>query len=711
MASAKRAVTLLLSGLLSGSLAPGATEKTSPPPPETPRSSPLIETTTSELVLIELYVRDRKGNPVRDLKVSDLTLKIDGKGGPRPITSLEWIEPPQGVAPPAAGGAPGATPPAGAPAAAPSTAAAPPPASAPRSHADWPRRFMLFFDDATSSPTQMTAARKAAIAFLERPGRPSDQFGLASYSQKRRLEILHDFTSDRTALRAILDASLKDNVRMSDFGTERNERLAEMDRKEREARQSSAVSPVAMEQQVQQMARAGATQDGEVMRRVLSSMSTLVEAISTWPGYKAVVYVGEGVPENPADDYGLNDPRLALTQDIGDLAMSAGSANVTLHSVQTEGVVAGGAGTVAAASRRSNTLATMALDTGGTTTTSNDLLGALATVEKSSEGYYLLAYAPEGPPDGAIHSVEIRASNRSLVLRYRRQFTRWLPEEARTRALQAAYIAPELHGDMRLDLAVVRGPVAGSDRLFDVVLYVPPEQILFVPQPGGPLARLDVGFVVIDASGRETLRLARRVNLTPGGPRAPGEKALAIDFFTRVRLPDRDQTITAVVADAQSGTIGAARLLYKAETAGAGATGVSLYSLDERSLWVEVAAAAAGDKPDAERASATTVGPALRTGFSPFERVSCGFRTPAPAAAGDPPGLRLVVLRGDDVVRTRNVDETAKGERADPGTHGADLPIDGLADGEYVLRIDEMRPEGPVEIGRARFRIEAPAGG
>jgi len=702
---------LLLSGILSGSLASSAAEKPSPPPPapETPRPAPFVETTTSELVLIELYVRDRKGNPVRDLTIGDLTLKIDGKGGPRPITSLEWIEPPQAVAPPAAatpragtpaegGGAPGAPP-----------TPAPAPAPAPRSRADWPRRFMLFFDDATSAPTQMTAARQAAIAFLEKPGRPGDQFGLTSYSQKRRLEILRDFTSDRAALRVILEASVKDNIRMSDLGTQRTQVQADIEREMKEA--TNAVEGPALLKDAEQKARTAATQDAEVMRRVLAAMRTLVDAIAPWPGYKAVVYMGEGVPENAADDYGIHDSRLALTQDIGDLAMSAGSANVTLHSVQTEGVAAGAPGKVAAASRRSNTLATMALDTGGTKTASNDLLGALAGVEESAVGYYLLAYAPEGPPDGAIHSVEIRAPKKNVVLRYRRQFTRWLPEEARTRALQAAYVAPELHGDMRLDLAAVRGPAAGNGRLFDVVLYVPPEQILFVPQPGGPLARLDVGFVVIDAGGRETLRLARRVNLTPGGPRAQGEKPLAIDFFTRVRLPDRDQTITAVVADAQSGTIGAARLQYKADAAGAGATGVSLYALDERSLWVEVAAAAAGDKPDAESAASTTVGPALRTGFSPFERVSCGFRTPSPAAEGAARELRLVVLRGDDVVRTRNVDETAKADRADAGTHGADLPIDGLADGEYVVRIDEMRPEGPVEIGRARFRIGAQAGG
>jgi VWFA-related protein len=656
-------------------------------------------------VLIEVYARDRKGNPIRDLAIGDLTLKIDQQTRPKPIVSLEWIEPPPGALP-LPGGPPPEEPPApeGAAGPAPPSAGAAPARSA---RGDWPRRFLLFFDDATSSPIQMTNARRSVIALLDRPGLPTDQFGLASYSQKRRLEILHDFTSDRAALRAVLERSINDNVRMSDYASERIERNAAIERKRQEANQSEFAE--ALNGEAAGMARSYAGEDAKLMGRVLTALRTLVDAITPWPGYKAVVYVGEGVPENPATDYALNDPRLALTPEIGGLAMSAGSANVTLHSVQTDGVAAGTAGEVGAASRRSNALATLALDTGGVQVASNDLLGAFDTVERAAEGYYLLAYAPEGPPDGRYHTVNIKLDRKGILLRYRRGFTRYLPSEARTRAIQAAYVAPELHGDMRLDLAAVRGPAAGNERLFDLVLYLPPGQVLFLPQAGGPAARLEVGIVAIDQGGRETLRLARRVLLTPDAARAGADRPLAIDFFSRVRLPDRSQTIIAVVADVQSGAIGATRLAYESTGATAGATGVSLYSLDERSLWVEVDPKP-GDRPDEERPMASTIGPALRTRFAPWERVSCGFRTPPPPPAGAPE-LRLVVLRGDEVVRTHTVEDEHPEGRADPTMHDADLPIAGLADGEYVLRIDEMRPGGAAEIGRARFSIGPPAPG
>ena len=724
MASRRRTGAWLLAGLMAWGVAPPpapgggapaappfapgaailAQEPAPSPPPDKSRASAFVETATSELVLIEVYARDRKGKPIRDLRIEELTLKIDQQTRPTPIVSLEWIEPPPGALSMPGGPAPAEAESAGAGPAPPSAE----PAPARSARGGWPRRFLLFFDDATSSPIQMTNARRSVIALLDRPGLPTDQFGLAAYSQKRRLEILHDFTTDRAALREVLERSIKDNVRMSDYAGERIDRNAAIEKKRQEAQQSTYGS-AGLAGEAAQMARSYASEDAALMGRVLAAMRTLVDAITPWPGYKAVVYVGEGVPENPANDYALNDPRLALTSEIGGLAMSAGSSNVTLHSVQTDGVSAGTAGEIGAASRRSNALATLALDTGGVRVASNDLLGAFDAVERSAEAYYLVSYAPEGPPDGRYHTVNIKVSRGGVLLRYRRGFTRYLPAEARTRAIQAAHVAPELHGDMRLDLAAVRGPAAGDERLFDLVLYLPPGQVLFLPQAGGPAARLDVGIVAIDKGGRETLRLARRVLLTPDAARAGTDRPLAIDFFSRVRLPDRSQTITAVVADVQSGAVGATRLVYEAGGSTAIATGVSLYSLDERSLWVEVDPKP-GNRPDEERLVDSTIGPALRTRFAAWERVSCGFRAPPPPPGGAPE-MRLAVLRGEDVVRLYPVDDELQASRSDPTMHDADLPIDGLADGEYVLRIDEMRPGGAQEIGRARFRIGPPSGG
>ncbi|HKQ97004.1 MAG TPA: hypothetical protein VJV75_03935, partial [Candidatus Polarisedimenticolia bacterium] len=59
------ALTLLLTPAVS---APIGAADTAPVP------VPLIETSRSELVLIEVYARDTKGNPVRDLTIGDFVL-------------------------------------------------------------------------------------------------------------------------------------------------------------------------------------------------------------------------------------------------------------------------------------------------------------------------------------------------------------------------------------------------------------------------------------------------------------------------------------------------------------------------------------------------------------------------------------------------------------------------------------------------------------
>jgi VWFA-related protein len=680
---------------------------------------PLIETSRSELVLIEVYARDRKGNPVRDLKISDFTLRIDHDQLPKPINSLEWIEAPM-TPPPAGALVAGGEAPSG-PAGLPGAATAPAVANQGEvTHHDRPRRFLLFFEDSTSAPTQMTAARRAAIQFLDRPGLPSDQFGIAAYSEKRKLEILQEFTSDRALLHRVLEKSAADTARWTDYSGERITRREEIERQRGLENQTVAPSGDAAHHagattQADMMARTYATEDSSRMSRVLNNTRILIDALAPWPGYKALVFIGEGVPENPGEDFGLNDPRLAISSELSSLAFAAGGANVTLHSIQVSGVPAGDSKQVAAALRRSSALTTLALDTGGVSVASNDLSGAFTNVEESSAGYYLLTYVPVDPPDGNYHSVALKLKRGDVTIRYRRGFVRYKPDEARTRAIQAAYVAPDLHREMGLDLAVVPGPSTGHDRVWDLVLYVPPRRLLFLPQAGGPAVRLEVGIVAYDGGGSETFRLARRVRIAPEAQNLAEAARSGFDLFTRVRLPDRSQTITAVISDLQSGDLGSVRVTAAPPAAGSvgGAQGLSLYAPHEKSLWIEIAEAAAKPADDnaaagkpaagAEVDAGVTVGPALRTRFAPGERIACGFR---PGAGSADPGaeMRLVVRLGEEVVRSLPFSAAPAGATA-AGTLHADLATSGLADGDYIASVETTRAGATTEIGRMPFRI------
>jgi VWFA-related protein len=681
---------------------------TTPALPDAPRPSPLVEQTRSELILIEVYARDSKGRVVRDLRPEELVLKVDQNRAPKKIESLEFVEPEGEGTIPEAAVAEGEAGPVGE---SPDHA---PVMGAQQARRERPRRFLLFFDDDTSSPLNMSEARRGALRFLQGSGLATDQFGVAVYEQRRKLEILCPFTDDRGAVTRALEASLDDHSRFSDYAVERVARRDEIQKLLAAGGNGSVTGNATGDavtmtgQDPDALRRQYAQEDSMRMGRLVNNLKVMVDALAGWDGYKAILFFSDGVPENPAFDYGLNDPRRALTDELSKLAFAAGSSNVVLHTIQTTGVVAGSASEVASGFRRSNALSTLALDTGGIQRATNDLKLALTDIEASTHGYYLLSYLPEGPPDGAKHAISVKCKRGGVTIRHRQFFTRFTPEEARTRSVQAAYQVPEIHDALGTELSLIAGPVAGSERVVDVVVYVPAGRLLYLPQPGGAAASVEVGFVALDASGRETLRQSRRVQLGVDSWRALHGGAISYDFYSRVKLPLAAQTLTAVVSDLHSGDLGSARVaLDPAGNPPPSVHGLSLYAVGEKSLWVQVEKPAPGETAAAP--AKFTIGPTLRTRFFKGEKVSCGFKGASESGAGAGP-MRVEVRKGDEVVKSIPVPEAAPAAgaaQAAGGSRGLELPTQGLETGEYVLSVEEDRATGPVELGRLPFRIAA----
>ncbi|HET6277586.1 MAG TPA: VWA domain-containing protein, partial [Candidatus Polarisedimenticolia bacterium] len=587
-----------------------------------PIEGPLVETATSELVLIEVYVSDRKGRPVRDLTIDEFRLMVDRRS--KPIASLEYYEirpmqPDEGTT--AETGAP--------------IPAAPGVERGAVPVRRLPRRFILFFDDATSAPMGMGAARIAAERFIDAGLAPDDQVALVTYDNNRKLEVPVDFTTDRDVLRQALRDGVDDKRRMSDFTSTRIARLDEIGRLMSQAGLKPGSQPP---QNVEMAARNYALEDSAVMTRVLDAMQMMVQVLAPWPGYKAVVYIGEGIPDNPGGEYGIATPELNLGPQIGELTQGAAATGVTLHSIKSSGLEGGataegqGIHSSGAAARlgssedRTNALKNLAHGSGGLALTSNDALKSLTEVEEGSRSYYLLGYIPEGPPDGIYHSVTVKISRPKIDVRYRGGFVRLLPEQARERAVQAAHLVPELSPDLGMELSAITGPADLEGRVTDLVLYLPATQVIFLPEGEHFAARLEIGIVGLDAGGRETLRLARRVRIALSPAQIASRSSLGLNFFTRVRLPLEDQEITVVVADRQGTSIGAARLPIAApEEMTGGVLGLSVYSLAEESMWIEIGGGPAVPA-DAETDVSITMGPALRNTFSADEPIACGFR-------------------------------------------------------------------------------------
>jgi VWFA-related protein len=660
-----------------------------------------IEHVTSELVLIEAYVTDIKGRPIRGLGTDNFVLMIDGRV--EPIASIEFRR----------------HAPAPEPATAPEAIEAPPAGGSPPP--DLPRRFAIFFEDDVSAAQGLTMARRAVRDFIPTRLSPTDQVALVTH-RRRDVQVLSDFTTDHEALGRVLEASLNDRARVSDFS-------AGLREKEEQLRSilSQAGPPDAKAHQIEFLLNSFASQDAGRLHQAVAALRSLVTALAPWPGYKAIVYMGDGISENPARYYldRLDDQlrKLNLSLDLqpsvqlNDISLelkalvdAAGAAAVTIHTVETSGLYAGEAPSspggashgvasgIGAAAHRSASLQNLALNTGGLASSSNDPLKALTSAEDSSRAYYVIGYAPQGPPDGKTHSVQLRLRKIDGYLRWRRGFTRLRPPEARERAIQAAHVLPEFYADLALDLSVVPGPMEGPKRVADLVLHLAPGQILFLPEGGRPTAHLEISLVVLDETRNETLRVARtvRIALQPG-LREGGE--VGLDLFHRVRLPPSGQTVTAVVNDLSAGSIGATRASWpRAHAETRDIVGLSIYSLAEKSLWVDVDRDADPHGPEGGTGE-YSVGPALKTSFAVGEALACGFRGRLVEGGAT---LRLLIRRGDRALRTLDVAprSTASGE-----TITTPLPIEGLAGGDYLLVVQEVGPEGGIDRAALPFRI------
>src|SRR5215467_9941894 len=186
-------VALLMATLLSqGALPLPAQQAPQPPPP--PQSEGRIRVTT-ELVLVNVVARDKKGNLVRELKKEDFTLLEDGKK--QDISTFDF----ENVDQPLTAGATEAT----------VTGAASEPTllragkKAPASLNARDRRLMLFFFDFSAmEPEQIERAVDAAKNFVATKMQSADLVALVSLATNMHVDL--DFTDDKTKLTAALSA-------------------------------------------------------------------------------------------------------------------------------------------------------------------------------------------------------------------------------------------------------------------------------------------------------------------------------------------------------------------------------------------------------------------------------------------------------------------------------------------------------------------------
>ena len=162
--------------------------------PALPQSAPAIHA-TSELVLVNVVARDKKGNLVRDLKQQDFTVLEDGQKQQVASFDFENIDE-LALAQQTMATATGTSAPA------PASVSAEPRDRA--ADARDRRLILLFFDFSAMDPEQIDRAVDAAKKYANIKMQSADLIAIVSLSTNMRLDL--DFTDDKTRILSALSA-------------------------------------------------------------------------------------------------------------------------------------------------------------------------------------------------------------------------------------------------------------------------------------------------------------------------------------------------------------------------------------------------------------------------------------------------------------------------------------------------------------------------
>lgn len=397
-----------------------------PPPQQAPK--PLFRS-GQNLILVDVSVRDKKGQPIEGLTAADFEIQENGKTQEVVSFTFEKVAPtPKAIVTSAtlskAGEAKGAVPvtigpkPPAAKPVAPAAAAEPDTtkidaSASPLTSADVAghRVWILLFDTSSMQPEDVQKAADAAIKWSTEKMTTSDLVAVASISST--LNILTDFTNDKDKITSTLKAfTVTDGTAVADVDAS----TMSSD----EATNSATSDTTSVDASAQEL-------DSFNNDMRLRGLKTICDSLVPIQQHKAILYFSSGMQRNGSDN--AIESRAAVN--------ACSRANTSINPIDSRGlqaVVAGGSarqgsrGGVAAFSGRGvaqqfarlaaqqETLQSLAADTGGTAfTDSNDFGEAFEKVEQDISSYYILGYSSTNTKqDGSFRKIQVKLKNSKI---------------------------------------------------------------------------------------------------------------------------------------------------------------------------------------------------------------------------------------------------------------------------------------------------------
>ncbi|MBN2431940.1 MAG: VWA domain-containing protein [Acidobacteria bacterium] len=501
-------IRLLILWLLLGTGLPGAPGRSAPEDPSAHRFF-----TRTNMVLVDVQVRDRSGRRVQGLTAEDFVVLEEGI--PQAVTYFEEVFIPLPPATPAlVTTGPGTGDRSASPAVEPVPAVVPSPPPAAAGPTDRPmtglerRLLILLFDTGSADIQSLRLMEEAGRDFVNTQLTPSDAVAVLVFNNG--LQLLADLTTDRAELtRAMarldstnpeMDVSLPDED--ADAGGDDAAYLADE-------------TELALFQTNQQ----------------LSAIQTIADTFRDVTGRKALIYFSAGMTSRGVE----NEQEMRWTTDL------CNKANMSVYTVDARGLVAlspgGGAhrgvsgGTavfsgradlnqLAGLARSQEGLISLAEETGGIALVDdNDLAKIFRAAREDNSHYYLLGYqTPAAPSDGRFHRLKVNVRREDVTVIHRPGYTadkpyRSLSPEEREFRFAQLVMEDQPAADFRLAVAAEYFPQAGSQ--YEVPVLLSFEYAEMRRLSGAETLNLELVIAARDASGRTRSGVRDQLEIRP----------------------------------------------------------------------------------------------------------------------------------------------------------------------------------------------------
>ena len=497
----------------------------------------------SDLVLVNVTVKDKSGNFVRGLKPEDFTILEDNK--PQKVVSFD-VENIDAVATqdvvqakPLPGQSAPATP----------TAAAAPSGSDADRFKDR-RLIVLFFDLSAMEPDEIDRAITSAEHYVDTQMAPADMVSIVSLGSS--VLVNQDFTADHDLLKKQLQA----------FGEGSGQGFEEGTTGSTEGTPDTG-QPFTADDTEYNIFNTD---------RRLEALRSVAEKLSHMQQKKSLIYFSSGMDRTGIENQ--SELRAATN--------AAVRANMAIYTMDLRGLqalVAGGEaqnaslrGTSAYSGQSSinalnsnfttqETLVTLASDTGGRAfLDSNDFSQVFKGVQQDTSAYYLLGFHSTNPAkDGRYRRISVKVNTPGVKVEYRRGY--YAPADYRHSTKEDKEL--QLEQELASELPTTDLPLYLGDAYFrleankfyvPISLVVPGSEIPFTRSSDRDKATLDVIGVVLDSEHHPVNRIRDTVKLAVDSSSDVRKKNVQYD--TGISLPPGKFHLKFVVRENETGRMG-----------------------------------------------------------------------------------------------------------------------------------------------------------